>query len=55
MREGRQMAILDHQEATQERVLSYAMGQSFEMEDKEALEALRTVDALIDAGSGSGD
>jgi rhamnose transport system ATP-binding protein len=55
MREGRQMAILDHREATQERVLSYAMGQSFEMEDKEALEALRTVDALIDAGSGSGD
>jgi rhamnose transport system ATP-binding protein len=55
MREGRQMAILDHQEATQERVLSYAMGQSFEMEDKEVLEALRTVDALIDAGSGSGD
>ena len=53
MREGRQMAILDHSEATQERVLSYAMGQSFAMEDTEALEALRTVDALIDAGSGS--
>jgi rhamnose transport system ATP-binding protein len=55
MREGRQMAILDHEEATQERILSYAMGQSFEMEDTEALEALRTVDALIDAGSASGD
>ena len=28
MREGRQMAIFDHREATQERVLSAAMGQS---------------------------
>ena len=28
MREGRQMAILDHKDASQERVLAAAMGQS---------------------------
>jgi rhamnose transport system ATP-binding protein len=31
MREGRQMAILDHREATQERVLAAAMGQADEL------------------------
>lgn len=33
MREGHQMTILDHAEATQERVLSYAMGQRIETDD----------------------
>jgi rhamnose transport system ATP-binding protein len=55
MREGHQMAILDRGEATQERVLAHAMGQAPELEDKDARAALRAVDALIDAGSGSGD
>jgi hypothetical protein len=31
------------------------MGQAPELEDKDARAALRAVDALIDAGSGSGD
>jgi rhamnose transport system ATP-binding protein len=55
MREGHQMAILDRGEATQERVLAHAMGQAPELEDRDARAALRAVDALIDAGSGSGD
>jgi rhamnose transport system ATP-binding protein len=55
MREGHQMAILDHAEANQEKVLTLAMGQAPELEDADARAALQTVDALIDAGSTSGD
>lgn len=55
MREGHQMAILDHTEATQERVLAHAMGQTVALEDKDARAALEAVDALVDAGSGNGD
>jgi rhamnose transport system ATP-binding protein len=55
MREGRQMAILDHAEATQEKVLAHAMGQAPELEDAAARAALQEVDALIDAGSGNDD
>jgi rhamnose transport system ATP-binding protein len=51
MREGHQMAILDHSEANQEKVLAHAMGQAPELEDADAREALQVVDALIDAGS----
>jgi rhamnose transport system ATP-binding protein len=56
MREGRQMAILDHQEATQERVLSAAMGQSGDLfTDEEGLDreaaaaALAAVAQLVSA------
>lgn len=38
MREGRQMAILDHREVTQERVLSVAMGQLEETDSHQATE-----------------
>jgi rhamnose transport system ATP-binding protein len=55
MREGRQMAILDQSEANQETVLAHAMGQAPELEDSDARAALQEVDALIEAGSGSGD
>lgn len=55
MREGRQMAILDQADATQERVLAHAMGQAPELEDADARAALQAVDALIDAGSSTGD
>ncbi|MCA9858686.1 MAG: sugar ABC transporter ATP-binding protein [Thermomicrobiales bacterium] len=55
MREGHQMAILDHTEATQEKVLSLAMGQASELDDVDARAALRAVDGLIDAGSSAGD
>ncbi len=34
MREGRQMAIFDRQHATQEQVLSAAMGQTGEVKEK---------------------
>jgi rhamnose transport system ATP-binding protein len=54
MREGRQMAIFDHAEATQERVLSAAMGQSNDLfpegegiDRAAAQEALSTLDHLI--------
>jgi rhamnose transport system ATP-binding protein len=54
MREGRQMAIFDHAEATQERVLSAAMGQSVELllEDDvvdrvAAAEAIAEIDRLV--------
>jgi rhamnose transport system ATP-binding protein len=54
MREGRQMAIFDHADATQERVLSAAMGQSGDLfPDAEGLdraaaqEALAALDHLI--------
>jgi rhamnose transport system ATP-binding protein len=54
MREGRQMAILDHQEATQERVLSAAMGQPSEdlppaegLDRAAAEEAAAAIDRLV--------
>jgi rhamnose transport system ATP-binding protein len=55
MREGHQMAILNHSDANQEKVLAHAMGQAPELEDADARAALQAVDALIDAGSSSGD
>ena len=55
MREGRQMAILDHTEANQEKVLAHAMGQAPELEDADARAALQAVDELIEAGSSSSD
>ena len=57
MREGRQMAIFDHHEASQERVLSAAMGQSGEIVpegegiDREAAaEAIAAIDRLVAGG-----
>jgi rhamnose transport system ATP-binding protein len=57
MREGRQMAIFDHHEASQERVLSAAMGQSGDVVidgdgiDREAAaEALAAIDRLVAGG-----
>lgn len=54
MREGRQMAIFDHGEASQEKVLSAAMGQSADLfPDEEgidraaAAEALAAIDRLV--------
>jgi rhamnose transport system ATP-binding protein len=51
MREGRQMAIFDHHEATQERVLAAAMGQSEEglaaSLDPAAAQAMAAMDAVI--------
>jgi rhamnose transport system ATP-binding protein len=54
MREGRQMAIFDHHEASQERVLSAAMGQSGDIVpegdgiDREAAaEAMAAIDRLV--------
>jgi rhamnose transport system ATP-binding protein len=54
MREGRQMAIFDHHEASQERVLSAAMGQSGDIVpkgdgiDREAgAEAIAAIDRLV--------
>ncbi|MFT4037212.1 MAG: sugar ABC transporter ATP-binding protein [Thermomicrobiales bacterium] len=50
MREGRQMAIFDQQEATQERVLSAAMGQSDDAGlnlTPEAAQAMAVMDAVI--------
>jgi rhamnose transport system ATP-binding protein len=51
MREGRQMAIFDRRDATQERVLAAAMGQSeeglFADLDPAAAQALAAMDALI--------
>ncbi len=55
MREGHQMAILDHDEANQEKVLAHAMGQAPELEDADARAALQSVDALIETESGNGD
>jgi hypothetical protein len=49
------MAILNHSDANQEKVLAHAMGQAPELEDADARAALQAVDALIDAGSSSGD
>jgi rhamnose transport system ATP-binding protein len=56
MREGRQMAIFDHGDATQERVLSAAMGQSGDLFADEAgidaaagAEALAAIDQLLAA------
>jgi rhamnose transport system ATP-binding protein len=56
MREGRQMAIFDHNDATQERVLSAAMGQSGDLFPDEAgidaaagAEALAAIDQLLAA------
>ena len=58
MREGRQMAIFEHHEASQERVLSAAMGQSGDIVpegdgiDREAAaEAIATIDRLVTGGS----
>ncbi len=58
MREGRQMAVLDHAEATQERVLSAAMGQpggvlpeGEGLHHAAAVEALAEVDRLLAEGS----
>ena len=54
MREGRQMAIFDRREATQERVLSAAMGQAGDLfpdaeglDREAAAEAVATIDRLI--------
>ncbi len=55
MREGHQMAILDHDEANQEKVLAHAMGQAPELEDADARAALQSIDTLIEAESGTGD
>lgn len=56
MREGRQMAIFDHDDATQERVLTAAMGQSGDLFAEEAgidaaagAEALAAIDQLLSA------
>jgi len=61
MREGRQMAIFGHKEATQERVLSAAMGQASDLFPEEegldteaAAEALAEIDRLV-AGEASVD
>jgi rhamnose transport system ATP-binding protein len=58
MREGRQMAIFDHHEATQERVLSAAMGQSGDIvpegegiDRAAAAEAIATIDRLVSGGT----
>jgi rhamnose transport system ATP-binding protein len=58
MREGRQMAIFDHHEATQERVLLAAMGQSGDIVpegdgiDRAAgAEAIAAIDRLVAGGS----
>src|SRR5215203_6144951 len=57
MREGRQMAIFDHHEASQERVLSAAMGQSGDIvpegdgiDRAAAAEALAAIDRLVSGG-----
>ena len=60
MREGRQRAILNHREATQERVLSAAMGQPTQPIDllpegdginrAAAAEAIATIDQLVAGG-----
>ena len=59
MREGRQMAIFGHGEATQEKVLSAAMGQSGDLFPDEdgidraaAVEAVAAIDHLVGAESG---
>ena len=58
MREGRQMAIFDHHEASQERVLAAAMGQSGDIvpegdgiDRAAAAEALAAIDRLVSGGS----
>jgi hypothetical protein len=57
MREGRQMAVFDRREATQERVLSAAMGQpgdlfpDDEIDHEAAAEALRVMESLITSDS----
>src|SRR5215212_2637439 len=57
MREGRQMAIFDHHEASQERVLSAAMGQSSDalpdgegIDREAAAEAIAAIDRLVAGG-----
>jgi len=57
MREGRQMAIFDHQEASQERVLTAAMGQSSNgltegdgIDREAAAEAIAAIDRLVAGG-----
>src|SRR3954467_7863302 len=57
MREGRQMAIFDRREATQERVLSAAMGQPGDLfpegeglDREAAAEAVATIDRLVSGG-----
>jgi ABC-type uncharacterized transport system ATPase subunit len=53
MREGRQMAVFDDREVTQERVLSAAMGQSEDLfpdderDQQAAAEALRVMESMI--------
>lgn len=54
MREGRQMAIFEHREATQEKVLSAAMGQAADLFPEEegidraaAVEAMAVIDQLV--------
>jgi rhamnose transport system ATP-binding protein len=58
MREGRQMAIFDHHEVTQERVLSAAMGQSGSIipdgegiDQTAAAEAMAAIDRLVASGA----
>jgi len=51
MREGRQMGILDHDEATQERVLTLAMGQRHELEDSGSLPETAISDRTTEPGA----
>ena len=60
MREGRQMAIFEHGEATQERVLSAAMGQAGDLfadepgiDARAGAEAAAVIDQLVAEGSGT--
>ena len=61
MREGRQMAILDHKDASQERVLAAAMGQSGDLfPDEEGIDreaavaAMAVIDQLVGADTLAG-
>jgi rhamnose transport system ATP-binding protein len=47
MREGRQVAIFDHEDATQERVLSTAMGQDDPDMDSRRIEAAKEIEQAI--------
>src|SRR5215218_6411426 len=55
MREGRQMAIFDHSEATQERVLSAAMGQASDLFSEEAVAVIDQLVLGVDAGRQEGE
>ncbi len=55
MREGRQMAILDHTEATQERVLTYAMGQRDDAGGSVIRDKAASAKATLHNGEGTGE